>query len=197
MCWMAAIPIAMMGAQAISGSSQESKMIGAQNDMKRRQSAQMIKESNIQNANSSLEQKQKLEEATADLTTKNLDKVQAMGTIRAAIGEGMLEGASMDRIARTEEGKFIREANAVTDNYRRDYASLFAQQLGTSTSTMDQVKELQKSEGKGKSKLMQVLDPLSIMGGATASAYAGGAFDSKKTAAPVSAAKGTQPVGGK
>ncbi|QHJ81816.1 MAG: hypothetical protein [Bacteriophage sp.] len=197
MCWMAAIPIAMAGAQAISGQSSEAKMLGAQNDMKRRQSTQMIKESNIQNANSSLEQKQKLEEATADLTTKNLDKVQAMGTIRAAIGEGMLEGASMDRIARTEEGKFIREANAVTDNYRRDYASLFAQQLGTSVSTMDQVKELQASEGKGKSKLMQVLDPLSVMGSAGASAYASGGFDSKKTSAPISAAKGTKPVGGR
>uniref|UniRef100_UPI001C92C185 virion core protein, T7 gp14 family n=1 Tax=Staphylococcus saprophyticus TaxID=29385 RepID=UPI001C92C185 len=77
---------------------------------------QMIKESNIQNANASLEQKQKLEEASADLTAKNLDKVQAMGTIRAAIGEGNLEGTSMDRISRIEEGKFIREANAVTDN---------------------------------------------------------------------------------
>ena len=194
MCWMAAIPIAMTAVQAIGQSRNEAKMIGLQNDQMRRQSAQMIKESNIQNANASLEQKQK--EASADLTAKNLDKVQAMGTIRAAIGEGNLEGASMDRISRIEEGKFIREANAVTDNYRRDYASLFAQQLGNSESTIDQVKSMQKAEGKGKSKLEQVLDPLALMTSQGASAYASGAFDSKGTKAPISKAQGTK-VGGK
>lgn len=196
MCWMAAIPIAMTAVQAIGQSHSEAKMIGLQNDQMRRQSAQMIKESNIQNANASLEQKQKLEEATADLTAKNLDKVQAMGTIRAAIGEGNLEGASMERIGRIEEGKFIREANAVTDNYHRDYASLFAQQLGNSESTIDQVKTLQKAEGKGRSKLSQVLDGAAAVGSQAASAYASGAFDSKSTKAPISQAKGTK-VGGK
>lgn len=196
MCWVAAIPIAMMAVQSVSSSRSAAQATGLQNDQMRRQSAQMIKESNIQNANASLEQKQKLEEASADLTAKNLDKVQAMGTIRAAIGEGNLEGASMDRIGRIEEGKFIREANAVTDNYRRDYASLFAQQLGNSESTMDQVKSMQKAEGKGKSKLEQVLDPLALMGSQAASAYASGAFDSKSTKAPISQAKGTK-VGGK
>ena len=196
MCWVAAIPIAMMAVQSVSSSRNAAQATGLQNDQMRRQSAQMIKESNIQNANASLEQKQKLEEASADLTAKNLDKVQAMGTIRAAIGEGNLEGASMDRIGRIEEGKFIREANAVTDNYRRDYASLFAQQLGNSESTIDQVKSMQKAEGKGKSKLEQVLDPLALMGSQAASAYASGAFDSKSTKAPISQAKGTK-VGGK
>lgn len=196
MCWVAAIPIAMMAVQSVSSSRNAAQATGLQNDQMRRQSAQMVKESNIQNANASLEQKQKLEEASADLTAKNLDKVQAMGTIRAAIGEGNLEGASMDRISRIEEGKFIREANAVTDNYRRDYASLFAQQLGNSESTIDQVKSMQKAEGKGKSKLEQVLDPLALMGSQAASAYASGAFDSKSTKAPISQAKGTK-VGGK
>ncbi|CAK6597121.1 internal virion protein [Klebsiella phage vB_Ko_K26PH128C1] len=196
MCWVAAIPIAMMAVQSVSSSRNAAQATGLQNDQMRRQSAQLIKESNIQNANASLEQKQKLEEASADLTAKNLDKVQAMGTIRAAIGEGNLEGASMDRIGRIEEGKFIREANTVTDNYRRDYASLFAQQLGNSESTIDQVKSMQKAEGKGKSKLEQVLDPLALMGSQAASAYASGAFDSKSTKAPISQAKGTK-VGGK
>ncbi|WEU80645.1 internal virion protein [Klebsiella phage Whistle] len=196
MCWVAAIPIAMAAVQSVGNARNAAKATGLQNDQMRRQSAQMIKESNIQNANASLEQKQKLEEASAELSAKNLDKVQAMGTIRAAIGEGNLEGASMDRISRIEEGKSIREANAVTDNYRRDYASLFAQQLGNSESTIDQVKSMQKAEGKGKSKLEQVLDPLALMGSQGASAYASGAFDSKGTKAPISQAQGTK-VGGK
>jgi hypothetical protein len=196
MCWMAAIPIAMAAAQSVGNARNAAKATGLQNDQMRRQSAQMLKESNIQNANASLEQKQKLEEASSELSAKNLDKVQAMGTIRAAIGEGNLEGNSMGRIQRIEEGKFIREANAVTDNYRRDYASLFAQQLGNSESTMDQVKSMQKAEGKGKSKLEQVLDPLAMMGSQAATAYSSGAFDSKSTKAPISQAQGTK-VGGK
>jgi hypothetical protein len=186
----------MAAMQSIGNARSAAAQTGLQNDQMRRQSAQMIKESNIQNANASLEQKQKLEEASAELSAKNLDKVQAMGTIRAAIGEGNLEGNSMDRIGRIEEGKFIREANAVTDNYRRDYASLFAQQLGNSESTIDQVKSMQKAEGKGKSKLEQVLDPLAMMGSQAATAYSSGAFDSKSTKAPVSQAQGTK-VGGK
>ncbi|MRT33372.1 internal virion protein B, partial [Xylella fastidiosa subsp. multiplex] len=47
---------------------------------------------------------------------------------------------------------------------------------------------------KGKSGLMRVLDPLSIMGQEAASQYAAGGFDKKggNQAAPISAAKGTK-----
>lgn len=109
MCWMVAIPIAMAAVSSISGQQQQAKAIASSNDASRRQAIQMVKESNIQNANSRLEQKQLLEDASQELTAQNMQKVQTMGTIRAAIGEGMLEGNSMDRIARIEEGKFIRE----------------------------------------------------------------------------------------
>ncbi|CAK6597092.1 internal virion protein [Klebsiella phage vB_Kpn_K12P1.1] len=148
MCWMVAIPIAMAAVSSISGQQQQAKAIASSNDASRRQAIQMVKESNIQNANSRLEQKQLLEDASQELTAQNMQKVQTMGTIRAAIGEGMLEGNSMDRIARIEEGKFIREANVVNDQYRRDYASLFAKQLGNTQSTADQIRMMQKAEGK-------------------------------------------------
>lgn len=196
MCWMAAIPIAMAAVSSISQQSQQAKAIAGANDASRRQAIQMVKESNIQNANSRLEQKQLLEDASQELTAQNMQKVQTMGTIRAAIGEGMLTGNSMDRVARVEEGKFIREANVVTDQYKRDYASLFAKQLGNTQSTADQIKMMQKGEGKQKSKLAQILDPLSVVTSATASAYVAGAFDSKtpsgKGPAPITAAKGTK-----
>ena len=196
MCWMAAIPIAMAAVSSISQQSQQAKAIASSNDASRRQAIQMVKESNIQNANSRLEQKQLLEDASQELTAQNMQKVQTMGTIRAAIGEGMLEGNSMDRIARIEEGKFIREANVVNDQYRRDYASLFAKQLGNTQSTADQIRMMQKAEGKQKSKLASILDPLSLVTGATANAYVDGKFDSKTASgsgpAPISAAKGTK-----
>lgn len=196
MCWMVAIPIAMAAVSSISGQQQQAKAIASSNDASRRQAVQMVKESNIQNANSRLEQKQLLEDASQELTAQNMQKVQTMGTIRAAIGEGMLEGNSMDRIARIEEGKFIREANVVNDQYRRDYASLFAKQLGNTQSTADQIRMMQKAEGKQKSKLASILDPLSLVAGSTANAYVDGKFDSKTASgsgpAPIRAAKGTK-----
>ncbi len=194
MCWMAAIPIAMMGAQALSSQNSADKARVAQTEAGRRQAIEMVKEMNIKNANASLEQRDALEAASMDLTSRNMQKVQAMGTIRAAIGEGMLEGESMKRIKRLEEGKYIREANSVTDNYQRDYASIFAQQVGRVESTASQVSAIYKGEAKGKSGLMRVLDPLSIMASEAASQYASGGFSGKggSQAAPISAAKGTK-----
>ncbi|QJT70321.1 protein inside capsid B [Enterococcus phage EFA-2] len=193
MCWAAAIPIAIAGAQAVGSQNAQAKMIASQTAAGRRQAMELMRQTNIQNADLSLQARSRLEEASSELTSQNMQKVQAMGSIRAAIGESMLEGASMDRIKRVTEGQFIREANMVTENYRRDYQAIFAQQLGGTQSAASQIDEIYKGEQKQKSKLQMVLDPLAIMGSATASAYASGAFDSKSTnKAPIVAAKGTK-----
>lgn len=193
MCWAAAIPIAISGAQAISGQHTQAKMIAAQTAAGRRQAIELMKQTNIQNADLSLQARSKLEEASSELTSQNMQKVQALGSIRAAIGESMLEGSSMDRIKLVTEGQFIREANMVTENYRRDYQAIFAQQLGGTQGAASQIREIYKGEQKQKSKLQMVLDPLAIMGSSAASAYADGKFDSKPTTkAPIVAAKGTK-----
>lgn len=193
MCWAAAIPIAIAGAQAVGSQNAQAKMIASQTAAGRRQAFELMKQTNIQNADLSLQARSRLEEASSELTSQNMQKVQAMGSIRAAIGESMLEGASMDRIKRVTEGQFIREANMVTENYRRDYQAIFAQQLGGTQSAASQIDEIYKGEQKQKSKLQMVLDPLAIMGSSAASAYASGAFDSKSTnKAPIVAAKGTK-----
>ena len=177
MCWMAAIPIAMAGAKSISDQATEAKVLGAQINAGRRQAMELLKQTNIQNADLTLQAKSNLEEASAELSTQNMQKVQAMGAIRAAIGESNLEGRSMERIQRVTEGQFVREANMVTENYRRNYQAIFAQQIGAHQSTVSQIKEIYKGEPKGKSKLQQILDPLAVVGGQTASSYASGAFD--------------------
>lgn len=193
MCWAAAIPIAIAGAQAIGSQNAQAKMIASQTEAGRRQAMELMKQTNIQNADLSLQARSRLEEASSELTSQNMQKVQAMGSIRAAIGESMLEGSSMDRIKRVTEGQFIREANMVTDNYHRDYQAIFAQQLGGTQSAASQIDEIYKGEQKQKSKLQMVLDPLAVMGSSAASAYASGAFDSKSTnKAPIVAAKGTK-----
>ena len=108
MCWMAAIPVALAGAQAISGQNAQAKMIASQTAAGRRQAMEIMKQTNIQNADLSLQARSRLEEASSELTSQNMQKVQAMGSIRAVIGESMLEGASMDRIKRVTEGQFIQ-----------------------------------------------------------------------------------------
>lgn len=192
MCWMAAVPVAMAGVQAVSGNYAQAKMIAAQTEAGRRQAMEIMKQTNIQNADLSLQARSRLEEASSELTAQNMQKVQAMGSIRAAIGESNLEGASMERIKRVTEGQFIREANMVTENYRRDYQAIFAQQLGGTQSAASQISEIYKGEQKQKSKLQQVLDPLAAMGSSFASQYASGAFDSKKTPAGITAATPTR-----
>lgn len=192
MCWMAAIPIAMAGVNAVSGQMTQAKMIAANTEAGRRQAMEIMRQTNIQNADLTLQARNRLEEASAELTSLNMQKVQAMGSIRAAIGESNLEGASMERIKRVSEGQFIREANMVTENYRRDYQAIFAQQLGATQSAASQIDEIYKGEQKQKSKLQMVLDPLAVMGSSYASSYASGAFDSKPNKAPITAAKGTK-----
>lgn len=192
MCWMAAIPIALAGAQAVGQQNTEAKATAAQIKAMRLQSKEQIKEMNIQNADMTLQQRDELEAAQDELTSQSLQKVQALGSIRAAIGEGNLEGQSLDRVQRVSEGDYIREANKVTENYHRNYAAIFQQQVGLTESTRSAVSARNQSEPKQKSKLASILDPLAVMGSAAAQSYMAGQFDSKSGKAPISAAKGTK-----
>lgn len=162
MCWMVAIPIAMAVGQQMMSGAQSNQAVAAQNDQSRRQAINMVNTMAYNNAGLSLENQDKLDQASQDLSLKSMQKVQALGTVRAAIGEGNLEGRSMDRIQNLTEGDQIRAANGVRDNYKRDYASIFAQQLGNQTNTLNQVEQMQKSEGKVKGALEQIVDPLGI-----------------------------------
>lgn len=192
MCWMAMIPVAMAGAQALSSQNSQNQATAAQIKAMRMQSKEQLRQMNIQNADLSLQARSELETLQDDLTAHNMQKVQALGSVRAAIGEGMLEGASMERVQRVTEGDYIREANKLTDNYKRNYAAIFQQQVGLVQTTKSQIAARNKSEPKQRSKLQNILDPLAIMGSAAASQYASGGFDSKSTKAPIVAAKGTK-----
>lgn len=162
MCWMVAIPIAMAVGQQMMSGAQSNQAVASQNDQSRRQAINMVNTMAYNNAGLSLENQDKLDQASQDLSLKSMQKVQALGTVRAAIGEGNLEGNSMNRIQNLTEGDQIRAANGVRDNYKRDYASIFAQQLGNQTNTLNQVDQMQKSEGKVKGALEQIVDPLGI-----------------------------------
>lgn len=162
MCWPIAIPIAMAGMQMLQGQQAGAASASAQVDQSRRQSRQMIKEMNWKNADLDMKAKDQLDTASQELTTANMAKVQNMGMVRAAIGESGMEGNSMNRLNRVTEGDMIREMNSVTDNYKRDYAAIFAQQIGARETTISQIEAMQANEPKRKGKLEAIADPLGL-----------------------------------
>ena len=196
MCWMAAIPIATSVGQQALGGMQGEQAKAAQIDQSRKQQFQMIKEMNYKDANLKLEARDLIDSTVQDLTQTNMTRVRNMGTIRAAIGEGNLEGNSLDRVARVTEGDSLREQQGLTDNYQRDYSVILGNRIANQDNTVSQIKEMQKAEPKLKSSLEQIIDPLGIglnklvdltTLGSPLSNKAG-----KKVAAKITKAKGSQ-----
>lgn len=169
MCWMVALPMAIGAAATLVGSRNASQDAKAQNQALSDQAKETIRQSNFQQADLDLNARDRLEEATSEATANNMQRVQAMGTLRAAIGEGNLEGNSMDRILRVSEGDYIRQNAMLTDQYRRDYASIFAAKVGNAESTEGNVKSLNSQHSKGPSKLKTAVD----VGLSAGSAWAG------------------------
>ena len=162
MCWMVAIPMAMALGQQAMGGAQSNQAVAAQNDQSRRQALEMVKKLNYDDADAHMQAMDNLDTARQDLTVQSMTRVRNMGTIRAAIGEGNLEGNSMERVQRVTEGDMLREAQGITDNYNRDYAAIFAKQVGNRTGTVNQIKAMQASEGRVKGVLEQIVDPLGL-----------------------------------
>lgn len=194
MCWMVAIPMALAATQSLMSSNQANKAIASQTEAMRSQSLADLKAMNIQNADDNLKARAALDDASNELTGRNMQQVQAMGTLRAAIGESGLEGNSMRRIEMVSEGNHIREANSVTDAYKRDYASIFAGQVGRTEGTKDIIDARNKGEQKMSSPLMQGIQAGMAAGSAWASSSMSGGAGSKSsgTAAPISQAVGTK-----
>ena len=158
MCGPVMISSAALGAAGyIKSSYDTAKAIGAQTDASRRQSAELLKQSRWDNASTNLDIRSKYEEASNEITNNNLQAMQTQGAVRAAIGESMLSGNSMDRVQRISDAEVIRANAMVSENYKRDYATLLAGSVANTESTASQVKVNQKNEQKGQSKLSQAL----------------------------------------
>ncbi|ATS93701.1 capsid scaffolding protein [Pectobacterium phage phiPccP-1] len=162
MCWMAAIPITMSAMQMVGSSKSQADAQSAQTNQSRQQAIQMVKEMNWKDSDMQLQQMDTLDSASSQLTEKSMQNVQNMGLVRAALGESNLEGNSMRRVAMVTEGNMIREANGITENYKRDYASIFAKRVGNRESTISQIESMQAAEAKKKGMLESIVDPLGI-----------------------------------
>lgn len=162
MCWMAAVPIAMAAVQGAQSNMQGQQAAAAQIDQSRRQQKEMIRQMNYTETNLKMEQRDLLDSTVQEMTQGNMNRVRNMGTIRAAIGEGNLEGNSMDRVLRVTEGDMLREQQGLTDNYQRDYASILGKRYSNNENTVSQIKAMQASEPKLKGKLEMLIDPLGL-----------------------------------
>nr|WP_218649405.1 hypothetical protein [Pseudomonas taiwanensis] len=154
------------------GARDKAKAEGQAEDARRRSQIELVKQMNIANADLSLEAKDKAEQANQQLTEINLKSLRNRGMVAAAIGESNLSGNSMDRIKRVTEAETSREKMAVVDNYKRDYQTIFANQVGNVENTKSQLKS--SAPVFRTSKIAQALDVVTAgVGGYVA---AGGTF---------------------
>lgn len=130
--------VAVVG--ATMGASQKAKAEGAAEDAQRRNAQEQVKQTNMANANLNLTAQDKADEARRQITEINMQTLKNRGTIDAAIGESGLSGNSMDRIRRSVENEASAQKMGVTDNYKRDYQSIFANQIANVENTKSALK---------------------------------------------------------
>lgn len=172
-------PVSIMAASAAVGlasgamsAKQQAKAEGAQEDARRSNMHEQITAMHRADADMNLETHDKWDEARAQLTETNLTALRNRGTMRAAIGESMMEGTTMDRVQRDVENDASREKMAILDNYDRDYATIFHNKVANVENTKAALRG--SKPAIGTSKIAQALNVTSsTLGGASAGASLG------------------------
>lgn len=140
-----------MAAVALVGGvmSAKSKADGEGNaeDAQRKDAREQVKQMNMANANLNLKAQDNTDEARRQLSEINITALRNKGTVATAIGESGLSGNSMKRIANSVDNEASQARMSVTDNYKRDYQSLFANQIANTENT--------KSALKGQAQIMK------------------------------------------
>lgn len=165
-------------ASGAMGAKQQAKAEGAQEDARRSNMHEQITAMHRADADMNLETHDKWDEARSQLTETNLTALRNRGTMRAAIGESMMEGQSMDRLQRDVENGASHEKMAILDNYDRDYATLFQNKVSNVENTKAALRG--SKSAISTSKIAQALNVASsTMGGASAGASLGNQMSSK------------------
>ena len=165
-------------ASGAMGAKQQAKAEGAQEDARRSNMHEQITAMHRADADMNLETHDKWDEARSQLTETNLTALRNRGTMRAAIGESMMEGQSMDRLQRDVENGASREKMAILDNYDRDYATIFQNKVSNVENTKAALRG--SKSAISTSKIAQALNVASsTMGGASAGSSLGNQMSSK------------------
>lgn len=109
-------------------------------DGQRKDAREQVKQMNMANANLQLTAQDKSDEARRQISEINVTALRNRGTVRTAIGESGLSGNSMKRIQNSVENEASAAKMSVTDNYKRDYQSLFANQIANTENTKSAIK---------------------------------------------------------
>lgn len=141
MCEPVSIGMAVVAvAGATMGAADKAKAEGAAEDGQRRTAREQVKQTNMANANLNLNAQDKQEEARKQLAEINLQATRNRGTIRAAVGEAGFSGNTARRIQNSVENEASAAKMDVTDNYHRDYQSIFANQVANVENTKSAIK---------------------------------------------------------
>lgn len=174
---MMAVGAAAGLASGAMGAKQQAKAEGAQEDARRSNMHEQITAMHRADADMNLETHDKWDEARAQLTETNLTALRNRGTMRAAIGESMLEGNTMDRVQRDVENEASHEKMAILDNYDRDYATIFHNKVANVENTKAALRG--SKSAIGTSKIAQALNVASsTLSGASTGAAMGGQYKS-------------------
>ena len=137
------VSIAMASVALVGGVMQakdKAKAEGSAEDAQRRTAREQVKQMNMANANLNLTAIDRAEEARQQLSETNMQALRNRGTIRTAIGESGLSGNSMRRIENAVDNESSQQKMAITDNYNRDYQSIFANQVANTENTKSAIK---------------------------------------------------------
>lgn len=137
------VSIAMAAVAVVGGAmaaKDKAKGEGNAEDAQRRSARETVKQTNMANANLNLTAMDRQEEARAQLAEVNMQALKNKGTIRAAIGESGMSGNSMKRVAQSVENEASQQRMSITDNYKRDYQSIFANQIANVENTKSALK---------------------------------------------------------
>jgi hypothetical protein len=137
------VSIAMAAVAVVGGvmaAKDKAKGEGNAVDGQRRTAREQLKETNMANANLNLTAMDRQEEARSQLAEVNMQALKNKGTIRAAIGESGMSGNSMKRIANSVDNEASQQRMAITDNYKRDYASIFTNQIANVENTKSAIR---------------------------------------------------------
>lgn len=186
MCEPVSIGMAVVAvAGSAMGAHDKAKAEGKAEDAKRKSQMEMIKQMNIANADLNLEVQDKGDQARQQLTEVNLKALRNEGMLSAAIGESGLSGNSMDRIKQVSQAETDREAQSIRDNYKRDYQTIFANQLGNVENTKSQLNSMAPVL-----KTSRVADALNaVSAGMGAYSASGGKFGAKSSGTNTSSPK--------
>lgn len=200
MCEPMSITAGVMGGMSLlqggMAAKDQAKQVGAAIDQQNKTKAELIKQMNISNANSDLEVKQKLQDSFVQSSDINLQGVHNEGIMRAAIGESMLSGHSMDRMMADVIGEEARAQTQNSENYERDYQNAYLDKLTNYENTKAQITGMPSINRPSR-----LATGISTFGGAATSAFgaymgAKGAEDTTTSGKVLGGIKGGLGMGG-